>query len=83
MTGGKGPGIQWEDDDADFGKTKPEPDEAERVRSALLGEANNHVSSKADGANQVKTGRARPLGASMVKEWIHKSAHSGGHDAHP
>jgi phage recombination protein Bet len=60
-----------------------EPDEAERVRSALHGEAKNHFTSKSDGANQVRTGGARPLGTSMMKDWIQKSAHAGGHDAHP
>ena len=60
-----------------------EPDEAERVRSAMLSEANKHVTPKANGANQLSTRRARPLGTSMIKDWIQKSAHAGGRDVHP
>ena len=60
-----------------------EPDEAERVRSALHGEANNYFTAKANGANQVTKGRARPFGTSMIKDWIQKSDLAGGRDAHP
>jgi phage recombination protein Bet len=55
-----------------------EPDEAERVRTALLSEDKpRSKSAHTSGTKSVPSGRPRPLGASMLKELIQQSCKAG------
>jgi phage recombination protein Bet len=57
-----------------------EPDEAERVSSALLGEANRRPhSARASTTSPQSRAMGKPLGTSQLKGWIQQSGHPGGH----
>jgi phage recombination protein Bet len=59
-----------------------EPGEAERVKSSILSEANNNASkTNPISTNQAGTGKARPLGAGVLKDWIQRSGKAGRHDS--